>query len=94
MDASRFALQAIAFVLTYAIHSTLLLGIACLVAPHITRSFALRERVWKVALLGGVFTALVQVCAGWQTPLVHWTLDDATQQARVDAPHAASDATN
>jgi beta-lactamase regulating signal transducer with metallopeptidase domain len=74
MDASELALQGLAFVLTYAIHSTLLLGLACVIAPRILRSLALRERVWKTAMFGGIVTALVQVGASMETPLFHWTL--------------------
>ncbi len=83
MDASELALQGLAFVLTYAIHSTLLLGLACVIAPRIARSLALRERVWKTAMFGGIFTALVQVGASMETPLFHWTLrpQDAAQES-------------
>jgi len=83
VDASRFAIEALAFVLTYAIHSTLLLGVACLVARRLS-SLALRERVWKAALTGGVFTALLQSGLAWRTPLVHWTL--RAQDEAVVAP--------
>jgi beta-lactamase regulating signal transducer with metallopeptidase domain len=74
MDASELALQGLAFVLTYAIHSTLLLGLACVIAPRLARSLASRERVWKTAMFGGIVTALVQVGASMETPLFHWTL--------------------
>lgn len=79
MGASEFALSALAFVLTYAIHSTLLLGVVCLVAPRLVRSLALREKLWKTAMFGGLLTALVQVGASMETPLFHWTL--ASQEA-------------
>src|SRR5688500_7633515 len=90
MDASRLALQALAFVLTYAIHSTLLLGLACLLAGRV-RSIAMRERVWKVALLGGLVTALVQVGARCETPFAHGTLRpqvEAPIEARAEQPPA------
>ena len=58
-----------ALLLTYAMHSTLLIGgvwlIIRLVKP---RSPELREMLWKTALLGGVLTAL----ASWLLPLPHW----------------------
>lgn len=73
MDARTFALHGIAFVLTYAIHSTLLLGLACLVAGRI-RSLWWRERLWKGALLGGIVTALIQAGIRFESPFAHWTL--------------------
>ncbi len=96
MDASEFALSALAFVLTYAIHSTLLLGLACVLAPRIVRSLALREKLWKTAMFGGLVTALVQVGASMETPLFHWTLsqpvstDSLAASAPLDEPPAVS----
>lgn len=88
----RFAVQALAFVLTYAIHSTLLLGAACILVARIARgSLRTRERLWKVALFGGLFTAAMQVGLGWRTPLAHWTIDAATVDARDSAVAAAGD---
>jgi Zn-dependent protease with chaperone function len=83
----EWALQALAFVLTFAIHSTLLLGLACLLGPRLVRSLEARERLWKTAMFGGIFTALVQVGASMETPLFHWTLH-AEESAQ--APLAAS----
>ncbi|MBL8802429.1 MAG: hypothetical protein JNN27_10560 [Planctomycetes bacterium] len=83
----EWALQALAFVLTFAIHSTLLLGLACLIGPRFVRSLEARERLWKTAMFGGIFTALVQVGASMETPLFHWTLH-AEESAQ--APLAAS----
>jgi beta-lactamase regulating signal transducer with metallopeptidase domain len=101
MDASELALQGLAFVLTYAIHSTLLLGLACVIAPRLARSLASRERVWKTAMFGGIVTALVQVGASMETPLFHWTLRAhegereslAAAAAPRDAARLAGDAT-
>lgn len=86
MGASEFALSALAFLLTYAIHSTLLLGAACVLAPRVARSLALRERMWKTAMFGGLITALVQVGVSMETPLFHWTLaaDQAAEKAVVE----------
>lgn len=83
----EWALQTLAFVLTFAIHSTLLLGLACLIGPRLVRSLEARERLWKTAMFGGIFTALVQVGASMETPLFHWTL---RADEGVDAPLAAS----
>lgn len=55
------------WLLTYLLHSTLLLATAWLVS-HRLRSPALRDLVWKTALVGGFLTATIQVGAGW-TPL-------------------------
>lgn len=85
MGASEFALSALAFVLTYAIHSTLLLGVACLLAPRIVRSLALREKLWKTAMFGGLLTSLVQVGASMETPLFHWTLESHSEASPLAA---------
>ncbi len=56
-----------AWVLTYALHSTLLLGAAWLglqIARNTTH--ALRDRVWKIALFGGFATAMLQVGLGFE----------------------------
>ena len=47
--------------LTYLTHSTLLLGSVWLMSRAITlRSPALRERLWKLAAVGGVVTATLR----------------------------------
>ncbi|MCC7013381.1 MAG: M56 family metallopeptidase [Planctomycetes bacterium] len=89
MAASEWALRTLAFVLTYAIHSTLLLGLACLIAPRL-RSLVLRERVWRVALLGALVTSLVQVAARLETPLFHWTLRSESVEAALRSEPASS----
>ena len=47
------------WLLTYLIHSTLLLGAAWLIAPRF-RSHRIREMLWKTALFGGFVTATGQ----------------------------------
>lgn len=96
-DEQELALEGLAFLLTYAIHSTLLLGLACLIAPRFARSLALRERIWKFAMFGALVTSLVQVGASMETPLFHWTLrpeSDAQVElaARASEPAQASTA--
>jgi len=55
-------LAAVAWLLTYLLHSTVLLaGAALLVAVGIVRSQAARDTLWKVALVGGLLTATTQV---------------------------------
>lgn len=60
---SDTALRTIAWLLTYALHSTVLLGFTALLTRRV-RSEAWRETLWKAALLGGLLTATVQT-AGW-----------------------------
>jgi beta-lactamase regulating signal transducer with metallopeptidase domain len=93
-DGQALAFEGLAFLLTYAIHSTLLLGLACLIAPRLARSLAVRERVWKFAMFGALVTSLVQVGASMETPLFHWTLRPESQPqvelaARAEVPDEA-----
>ncbi len=55
------------WLLTYLLHSTLLLGTAWL-ATRLWRAMpvALQESLWRTALLGGVLTASAQVAIGWE----------------------------
>ena len=48
------------WLLTYLLHSTLLLGLAWLISRRSSETPARRELVWKAALLGGLVTATVQ----------------------------------
>lgn len=48
------------WLLTYALHSTLLLGLAWLLTRRLVESAARREQLWKAALVGGLLTATVQ----------------------------------
>ncbi len=51
-----------AWLLTYVVHATLLFtAVALLARWRRVRSDALRETLWKFALLGGVVTATVQL---------------------------------
>jgi len=57
----EFQLAALAWLLTYALHSTLLLGAAWLVNSRgWIRSVRVKEILWRTALLGGLFSASVQ----------------------------------
>ena len=56
--------DALAWLLTYALHSTLLLGGAWLLtARGIVRSHHVKDLLWKTALVGGIATATVQLAA-------------------------------
>jgi beta-lactamase regulating signal transducer with metallopeptidase domain len=69
--------RAIAWMLTYLLHSTLLLGLAWLVSKPLSRwSVAAEETVWKLALVGALCTASLQLAAGWQPLAGQWKLAD------------------
>src|SRR5436305_1097374 len=58
--------HAAAWLLTYALHSTLLLSLAWLASgPLSRRSLRLEEAVWRAALLGALATSTFQVATGW-----------------------------
>jgi beta-lactamase regulating signal transducer with metallopeptidase domain len=61
--------QVAAWLATYALHSTILLGLAWLASRRLAgRSIQLEEAVWRAALLGALLTATLQTAGGW-TPL-------------------------
>ena len=72
-------LASLAWLLTYALHSTLLLGAAFVStrrgALHAAR---VRNRIWKFALLAGVATTSLQVGAGRMPFGGRWYLDSST----------------
>ncbi|MFL6237038.1 MAG: M56 family metallopeptidase [Thermoanaerobaculia bacterium] len=77
MFTGSFAGQALAWMLTYLLHSTLLLGLAWLASKPLSRwSVAAEEMVWKLALVGALFTASLQLAAGWQPLAGQWRLAD------------------
>ncbi|HST59108.1 MAG TPA: HEAT repeat domain-containing protein, partial [Longimicrobium sp.] len=63
---SDTGLRITAWLLTYALHSTVLLCAAALLTARVVRGEAWRETLWKAALLGGIVTASIQ-SAGWMT---------------------------
>ncbi len=90
-SAATLAGQAAAWLATYALHSTLLLGLAWLAARRLAgRAIHLEEAIWRAALLGALATATLQVAGGW-TPLAgSLRLDVAPAAAAVPAaPHQA-----
>lgn len=56
-------LGSIGWLLTYAVHSTLLLGLAGLSTRYV-RPCRLKEILWKTALVGGILTATLQATLG------------------------------
>ncbi len=78
-------LAAVAWLLTYLLHSTLfLLGAAALSALGLVRSAAARDTLWKVALLGGVLTATTQTVLRLQPRMGHVALAVESDAPRVD----------
>jgi beta-lactamase regulating signal transducer with metallopeptidase domain len=88
MGADLFAAGVVAFLLTYLIHSTLLLSGAWLLTNALpARSVRLSERVWRVAFLGGFVTAGLQLGLGLKTPVAQWALHSETlAEAPAEAP--------
>lgn len=54
----------LSWLLTYAVHSTLLLGGVALLTHRLVQSHGVRDILWKTALLGGFVTSTVQVGLG------------------------------
>jgi beta-lactamase regulating signal transducer with metallopeptidase domain len=58
------AMLAVAWLLTYLLHSTMLLGGAWLLtATRVVRSPVAKDTLWKVCLVGGILTATVQAAS-------------------------------
>lgn len=65
MLSQALGLRALEWLMTYSVHSTVLLGGAWfLTTRRGVRSERVREMIWKTAIVGGVLTALVQVGLG------------------------------
>ena len=87
---------ALAWLGTYWVHSTLLLGAAILVARRWgSKRPRLAERTWRLALFGGLLTATLQVALGTDPVFGRWFLQDtkaaelANDTQRVSAPSPA-----
>jgi beta-lactamase regulating signal transducer with metallopeptidase domain len=81
-----FADDAIAWVITYLLHSTLLLGGAWLASRRLSRwSVRAEEAVWRFALVGGLVTASLQIAAGWEPLAGRWSLPESAPAA-LEAP--------
>lgn len=75
---------ALAWLLTYLLHSTLLLGLAWLASKPLARwSVAAEETMWKLALVGALLTASLQLAAGWEPAAGRWRLAEASPAAPV-----------
>lgn len=73
------------WLLTYIIHSTLLLGAAALVTAKIIRTNAWRETIWKTALVGGILTTTLQLGLGFQPVTGEWSVPIGIAAATEDA---------
>ncbi|MPZ21129.1 MAG: hypothetical protein GEV06_25005 [Luteitalea sp.] len=62
------------WLLTYAVHSTILLASAALVTVRLIRSDAWRETVWRAALVGALATATLQSGLGLQPLAGEWRI--------------------
>jgi beta-lactamase regulating signal transducer with metallopeptidase domain len=79
-------LLAVAWLLTYLVHSTILLGGAWLLsAARIVRSPVARDTLWKVCLVGGILTATVYSAFPYQPYSAHYLLPGVARAALVPA---------
>src|SRR5262245_6775801 len=60
----EWAVSGAAWLLTYLIHSTLLIAAVWLIARRLERRPAALDALWKTALVGGLVTATLQTAAG------------------------------
>ena len=66
-----------AWLLTYAVHSTLLLGLAWVLTRNLVQSHGARDLIWKTALLGGLISSSIQVIAGIRPVAGNYALQSA-----------------
>ncbi len=85
MTQTELVFVLLAWLGTYLVHSTLLLGGTWLLTKRVLRTPRLRERAWRVAMVGGFLTASLQVGLGRAPILGHLELV-ATQAEFADAP--------
>ena len=92
-------LLVVAWLLTYLVHSSILLGGAWLLtATRIVRSPVAKDLVWKVCLVGGILTATVYSAFPYQPYSAHVLLPGVARSTlaagtqRVDPPVAAASA--
>nr|MDP9122570.1 hypothetical protein [Acidobacteriota bacterium] len=88
---SPAAARLAAWLLTYALHSTLLLSLAWLASRRLARrSLRLEEAAWRFALLGAMLTASLQLAAGWTPAAGRWALLSVPGVSRAATLPAAS----
>src|SRR5688572_24964367 len=84
------ARSVIAWLLTYAVHSTALLGVTGLLTWKVVRSDAWRDTLWKSALIGAVITTTVQQLSGVAPLGGQWRISSAPPMTTVVMPDAAA----
>ena len=78
-------LAAVAWLLTYLLHSTVLIaGALLLCGLGLVRSHAARDTLWKVALVGGLLTATAQVALSLRPWAGHLALDSQPASELLD----------
>jgi beta-lactamase regulating signal transducer with metallopeptidase domain len=87
MSDATIPAQAAAWLLTYALHSTLFLGLAWLASRRLRRMPAVEEAVWRFALVAGLVTASFQLASGYEPLAGRWNL--ASQEAPAASAVAA-----
>jgi len=86
MNPQDLASQAVAWLLTYTLHSTLFLGLAWLASRRLARRMpAVEEAVWRFALVAGLITASLQLAVGREPLTGSWSLAPAAVST-VNAP--------
>lgn len=74
--------QAVAWLLTYALHSTLFLGLALVLSRRLAGRWArLEEAAWRFALVAALATSTLQLAAGWEPVAGRWALDVPSSSA-------------
>jgi len=98
---TSIASTTLAWLLTYALHSTALLGLAWLITRRTGTTASARDLIWKTALVGGILTATAQRAldvrpAGSLSLGSHTATTESIRHPQGDgaaAPHAAESAT-
>ena len=89
------ALLAVAWLLTYLLHSTILLGGAWLLsAARVVRSPIAKDTLWKVCLVGGLVTATVQTAYPLEGLGRRYWLPGSVEQAQLTTAASMAPATS
>ena len=82
--------RAAAWLLAYAIHSTLLLGAAAVLTARL-RDHTWRDTLWRAALVGGILTVSLQAALGHNPAAGGWSPAAAVHASAVPAPARPAD---
>ena len=89
MTLDALAARAVEWAATYAVHSTLLLGIVALSTHRLVRSDAWREVLWRGALLGSVATATLATALPLDPVAGRWNVPGLHAPMAAEAPQSA-----